>query len=141
MTAPDRWDRKVAGGLAFLRRRIAGEYEVDEFGFDAELTERVFQPMLRFLYRDWFRTEVFGTEHLPAEGPALVEEWYGWRPMTPDDLPMLGRAPDVDNLVVATGHGMLGVTMSAATGEVVADLVSHRPAGFDLAPFDPARFR
>lgn len=75
------------------------------------------------------------------EGPALVEEWYGWRPMTPDDLPMLGRAPDVDNLVVATGHGMLGVTMSAATGEVVADLVSHRPAGFDLAPFDPARFR
>lgn len=74
------------------------------------------------------------------EGPSVTEEWYGWRPMTPDDLPMLGRAPGVDNLVVATGHGMLGVTMSAATGRLVADVICGRPAALDLAPFDPARF-
>jgi 1-acyl-sn-glycerol-3-phosphate acyltransferase len=68
----DQWDRRVANGLAFLRRRLAGDYEVDEFGFDPELTDAVFHPLLRLLYRDWFRTEVSGVEHVPVEGPALV---------------------------------------------------------------------
>ncbi|MCF0092495.1 hypothetical protein B0E54_01318 [Micromonospora sp. MH99] len=75
-TVPDRpgdqWDRRVANGLAFLRRRLAGDYEVDEFGFDPELTDAVFHPLLRLLYRDWFRTEVSGVEHVPVDGPALV---------------------------------------------------------------------
>src|SRR4051794_32600968 len=56
----DVWDQRVASGLAFLRRRLAGAYQVDEFGFDRELSDAVFHPMLRVLYRDWFRTEVFG---------------------------------------------------------------------------------
>ncbi len=68
----DEWDRRVASGLAFLRRRLSGQYEVDEFGFDPELTDNVFHPVLRLLYRDWFRTEVSGVEHLPATGPGLV---------------------------------------------------------------------
>ncbi|MFE9916317.1 lysophospholipid acyltransferase family protein [Micromonospora sp. NPDC005553] len=68
----DHWDRKVANGLAFLRRRLSGDYEVDEFGFDSELTDAVFHPLLRLLYRDWFRTEVSGVEHVPVGGPALV---------------------------------------------------------------------
>ncbi|RAO11779.1 2-acylglycerol O-acyltransferase [Micromonospora noduli] len=68
----DHWDRKVANGLAFLRRRLSGDYEVDEFGFDSELTDAVFHPLLRLLYRDWFRTEVSGVEHVPVDGPALV---------------------------------------------------------------------
>jgi 1-acyl-sn-glycerol-3-phosphate acyltransferase len=68
----DVWDERVAGALAFLRKRISGEYEVDEFGFDPQLTEEVFQPILRLLYRDWFRTEVYGTEHLPEKGAALI---------------------------------------------------------------------
>jgi 1-acyl-sn-glycerol-3-phosphate acyltransferase len=68
----DVWDQRVASGLAFLRRRLSGQYEVDEFGFDAELTEGVFHPILKLLYRDWFRTEVSGVEHLPAEGGGLV---------------------------------------------------------------------
>ena len=74
------------------------------------------------------------------EGPAVVEEWCGWRPMTPDDLPILGRAPGVDNLVLATGHGMLGVTLSAVTGVLVSEVVAHKPPSFDLAPFSAARF-
>jgi len=74
------------------------------------------------------------------EGPELVEEWYGWRPMIPDDLPVLGRAPGIDNLVLATGHGMLGVTMSAGTGELVAEIVAGRPPSLDPAPFAPDRF-
>ncbi|MFY1634399.1 lysophospholipid acyltransferase family protein [Solwaraspora sp. WMMB335] len=70
--AGDIWDRRVAAGLAFLRRRLAGEYEVDEFGFDPDLAEGVFQPILRTLYREWFRTEIFGVEHLPPKGAGLV---------------------------------------------------------------------
>ncbi len=68
----DVWDQRVAKGLAFLRRRLSGQYEVDDFGFDAELTDEVFHPLLRLLYRDWFRTEVSGVEHLPSEGGGLV---------------------------------------------------------------------
>ncbi|ABP52831.1 lysophospholipid acyltransferase family protein [Salinispora tropica] len=68
----DHWDRKVASGLAFLRGRLAGDYEVDEFGFDPQLTESVFHPLLRLLYRDWFRTEVTGLEHVPDVGAGLV---------------------------------------------------------------------
>jgi 1-acyl-sn-glycerol-3-phosphate acyltransferase len=68
----DVWDQRVAAGLAFLRRRLTGEYEVDEFGFDRELTDAVVHPVLRLLYRDWFRTEVFGAEFLPTTGAGLV---------------------------------------------------------------------
>lgn len=68
----DHWDRKVAQGLAFLRRRLAGDYEVDEFGFDPDLTDAVVHPLVRLLYRDWFRTEVSGIENVPAEGAGLV---------------------------------------------------------------------
>jgi D-amino-acid dehydrogenase len=74
------------------------------------------------------------------EGPAVVEEWYGWRPMTPDDLPVLGRVEGIDNLLMATGHGMLGVTMSAGTGLVVSELVCGRSPSIDCAPFAAARF-
>jgi len=74
------------------------------------------------------------------EGPAVVEEWYGWRPMTPDDLPILGRAPGLDNLVLATGHGMLGVSLSAVTGLLVSEVVAAASPSFDLAPFSAARF-
>ena len=74
------------------------------------------------------------------EGPEVTEEWYGWRPMTYDDLPILGRAQRVQNLVLATGHGMLGVTMSAATGLLVGELICGQPPSLDLAPFSPGRF-
>jgi D-amino-acid dehydrogenase len=74
------------------------------------------------------------------EGPAVTEEWFGWRPMTYDDLPLLGRPSRVKNLVMATGHGMLGVTMSATTGQLVSQLVCGEAASLDVKPFDPNRF-
>ncbi len=67
-----RWDRRVAGGLAFLRRRITGDYEVDEFGYDEELTDQVLMSLLRPLFDSYFRVEVRGVENIPAEGGALV---------------------------------------------------------------------
>jgi 1-acyl-sn-glycerol-3-phosphate acyltransferase len=58
--------------LEFLRRRLTGEYAVDEFGHDPDLVEHVLAPLLRPLYRRWWRVEVRGLEHVPDEGPALV---------------------------------------------------------------------
>jgi 1-acyl-sn-glycerol-3-phosphate acyltransferase len=65
-------DHKLASALRFVRRRLGGEYEVDEFGFDPELNEQVLLPLLRPLYERWFRVEMFGLDHVPDKGPALV---------------------------------------------------------------------
>ena len=65
-------ERRLAGGLAFLRRRLTGDYEVDEFGFDPELNDSVLMALLRPLYKHWFRVEVRGIENIPDEGGALV---------------------------------------------------------------------
>jgi 1-acyl-sn-glycerol-3-phosphate acyltransferase len=67
-----RWERRVAGALAFLRRRLTGEYDVDEFGFDRDLTENVLMPPLRPLYRRWFRVQTIGMHRVPHTGAALV---------------------------------------------------------------------
>jgi 1-acyl-sn-glycerol-3-phosphate acyltransferase len=64
--------RRVGHLLTFLRRRLAGDYEVDDFGFDPELTGTVLLSLLRPLYRQWFRVEVRGVENIPDEGGALV---------------------------------------------------------------------
>ena len=63
---------RLAAALAFLRRRLTGEYEVDEFGFDPEFNDKVLLELLRPLYRHWFRVETGGLEHVPADGGALV---------------------------------------------------------------------
>jgi len=68
----DDWERRLAELLAFLRRRVTGEYAVDEYGFDREVTERFFLAMVRPLAEKWFRIEVRGAENIPVEGGALV---------------------------------------------------------------------
>lgn len=68
----DDWEPQLARLLAFLRRRVTGEYVVDEYGFDAELAQRFFLAALRPIAEKWFRIEVRGTENIPAEGGALV---------------------------------------------------------------------
>ncbi len=66
------WERRAAELLAFLRRRLSGDYAVDEFGFDPELTQRFLLAAVRPLKEKWFRIEVRGAENIPAEGGALV---------------------------------------------------------------------
>jgi D-amino-acid dehydrogenase len=73
-------------------------------------------------------------------GPVKQEEWFGWRPMTWDDLPILGAAPGWKNLWLATGHGMLGVTLSAGTGQLLADLICGRDSTVDPRPYRVDRF-
>jgi 1-acyl-sn-glycerol-3-phosphate acyltransferase len=68
----DGWRQRVAGVADFVRRRAAGDYEVDESGFDPDFHASVLMPVSRAVYRDWFRVRMRGLEHVPAEGPALV---------------------------------------------------------------------
>ena len=63
---------RLAAVLEFLRKRLTGDYAVDDFGFDPELTEAVFLHLLRVLYKRWFRVEVRGIDNVPAEGGALL---------------------------------------------------------------------
>jgi hypothetical protein len=69
---PSDWEAALADALAFLRRRLTGDYAVDEFGFDPELTERVLLALLRPIYRRWFRVELRGADRIPAERGALL---------------------------------------------------------------------
>ncbi|WP_334177740.1 FAD-dependent oxidoreductase [Pseudoxanthomonas sp.] len=73
-------------------------------------------------------------------GNEVHERWCGWRPMTWDDLPLLGRAPGYERVWMAAGHGMLGISMSAATGQLMADLMTGRTPAFDPSPYRPERF-
>jgi len=79
-------------------------------------------------------------EYVPALArlPAL-RTWVGFRPCTPDNLPLVGRWEPVEGLFVATGHEGLGITTAPATGELVADLVAGRRGPLDPAPFSPMR--
>jgi D-amino-acid dehydrogenase len=75
----------------------------------------------------------------PLSGPD-VRVWTGPRPMTPDGLPVIGWAPGYQNLAIASGHAMLGVTLAPPTGEAVATLVAEGRTPDEIAPFTPARF-
>ena len=68
------------------------------------------------------------------------EEWYGWRPMTPDSLPIIGRSPALANVVIAAGHNMLGLSMAPATGKLVAEMLNGATPHVDPMPYRPGRF-
>ena len=71
-SAPSRFEADLERALAFLRRRVTGGYHVDDFGFDKDLTENIFLPILRPLFDRWWRIEQRGLENVPANGPALL---------------------------------------------------------------------
>jgi len=66
--------------------------------------------------------------------------WHGPRPLSPDGLPFIGRAPHQENLVIASGHCMLGLSLGPATGRLVAELVTGERPSLDPEPFAPDRF-
>ncbi len=80
-------------------------------------------------------------EHLEEPLPETVEEeWAGWRPMSVDGLPCIGRAPGACNLIVAAGNGMIGLATAPATGRLVAEIASDQPPHIDATPYSLARF-
>jgi D-amino-acid dehydrogenase len=78
-----------------------------------------------------------GGWHPDPDGP--VAAWAGLRPATPDGLPLIGALAGLDGIYLATGHGMLGVTLAPATANLLAPLVLEDRAAPELTPFDPAR--
>ena len=108
--------------------RIGGTMEFS--GFDDRLTEKrlagIEQSAAMYL-------------KTPPGAPA-TERWTGLRPMMADDLPVIGRVPDIGNLFAATGHGMLGISTATGTGRLVADMILGAPPRIDPAPFAIERF-
>ena len=77
---------------------------------------------------------------LPGLKPDGGVQWMGFRPSMPDSLPAIGRAKATANVVYAFGHGHLGLTQSAGTARLVAELLTGQPASINIAPFSPQRF-
>ncbi len=109
--------------------RIAGVFELGRSS-DA-LNRRRLEAMLATV-------EPYFSDWRPSSETALLE-WAGLRPMTADGLPLIGRSPALQNVYVATGHGMLGVTLAPATAALLTPLVLEGRAAAELAPFDPVR--
>lgn len=65
----------------------------------------------------------------------VEEEWYGWRPMTWDGLPYIDRTPGYDNVWVAAGHNMLGLSMGTGTGRLVTELITGQRPHIDPEPY------
>lgn len=107
--------------------RLAGTVEIA--GVDAPADDRRAEAMLTHL-RTMFR--------YPPEGrPSL---WMGCRPSLPDSIPVIDRAPGLAQVVLAFGHGHLGMTGAPATARIVRDLVLDRPINADISPFRATRF-
>lgn len=65
----------------------------------------------------------------------VQEEWWGWRPMTSDGLPVIDHSPAMNNVLIAAGHNMLGLSMATATGKLVSELLGAGPPHIDPAPY------
>lgn len=109
--------------------RVGGTMEIS--GLDESIDPRRVRGMIRAMsaYYPEFRPEHF-------EG---IQPWAGLRPCSPDGLPYLGVARRYPNLIVATGHAMMGLSLGPVTGEIAADLASDRKPGFDLSLLSPDR--
>ena len=107
--------------------RFAGTLELA--GFERRLDPRRYQAVIAGA-----RAALRASVPLEDEVP-----WYGFRPLTPDSLPFIGRPPGLSGLLVATGHGMLGFTQSLGTGRLVAELAEGKQPSIPLAPFDVGR--
>lgn len=108
--------------------RLGGTMEFS--GYDMSLNRKRLEKLIAGA-RDYLKEPL---------GKPQIEEWTSLRPMTWDDLPVIGPAPSLDNLVVATGHGMLGLTLATGTGKAVTDLVCGRQPEVSLMPFSLDRF-
>ena len=91
-----------------------------------------------------FRGIVESTQqYFPELKPSLPDEssiWFGFRPCSPDGLPYIGRPASLGNLVIATGHGMMGLSLGPATGKLVSEIISQDKPSVDIKLYSPNRF-
>jgi D-amino-acid dehydrogenase len=72
--------------------------------------------------------------------PSIDKVWYGFRPCSADGLPYIGKIKQYKNLVIATGHSMLGLSLGAGTGKLVSEIVNENQLSMDITSFNPNRF-
>jgi D-amino-acid dehydrogenase len=72
--------------------------------------------------------------------PEKKDIWYGFRPCSPDGLPYIGRSSKINNLFIAGGHSMMGLSLGPATGKIIADLANGEKTEVDIKAFDPERY-
>lgn len=77
---------------------------------------------------------------LKTDLPKVKDIWYGFRPCSPDGLPYLGYSKKLKNLIVAGGHGMMGISLGPATGKVVSELADRKSTSVDISIYDPQRY-
>ncbi len=112
-------------------RRVAVGATVEDAGFADDVTAGGVNEIMREALRV-----------MPGLASATLGEIrVGLRPTSPDDSPLLGRLPGMDNVFVATGHGASGLLLGPISGKLVADMVRGQPSTLDLHPFSPARFQ
>ncbi len=104
---------------------------MDVVGFDIGLSERRLRYMLDAI-----------SPYIETNLPELSQckQWLGFRPLTWDSLPIIGRVPSLDNMILATGHHMLGMTLAPSTGKLVAESISESVHTVDINPYSPVRF-
>lgn len=88
----------------------------------------------------WLRNAGERVMGVPADGP-VRQIWRGPRPVTPDGLPVIGRVPGRERVIVASGHCMLGLSLGPVTGKLVAELAGGARPSLDLSTLSPGRFR
>jgi glycine/D-amino acid oxidase-like deaminating enzyme len=80
-------------------------------------------------------------EYMPGLAKlSAIRAWAGFRPSTPDKLPLIGPAMEDERVILATGHEGMGITTAMGTGRLVADLIVGRESEIDPSPYLPARF-
>lgn len=76
---------------------------------------------------------------LDIERDSLEKIWMGYRPCSADGMPFLGKSEKIDNMIIATGHGMMGMSMGPATGKLVSQLAANKPTSINLDLMNPNR--
>lgn len=82
-----------------------------------------------------FKAAKYYYPDLPVSFPATEKIWSGLRPLTPDGLPYIGRHSKYNNLTIASGHAMLGLSLAAGTGKLVEEIVGQQSTSIDVAAF------
>ena len=72
--------------------------------------------------------------------PEKDKIWFGFRPCSADGLPYIGKAGKYNNLVIASGHAMLGLSLGPATGKLVSEIINDEATSINVKAFDPDRF-
>ncbi|MBN8826488.1 MULTISPECIES: FAD-dependent oxidoreductase [unclassified Spirosoma] len=143
-------------GYSFMLRNVGDTVRVPAIMLEARATATPMGNHLRFAGT----LEVAGTDmtinmnrvrgivqsinryypDITVDMPAADTVWRGLRPCSPDGLPYIGKSKHLDNVVLATGHGMMGLSLGPATGKLVSEVITDKVSSMDISSFAPDRF-